>query len=110
MNGDTGQFLSGVRDRGRWKLLLDVCSSIAVIAAAGIFVWKTLSTRPEVTIGRAEAPIPSQPLLLDGASIKGNPETAKAAILEFADFQCPYCAKFLRAHCQVSLDMLNAEI
>src|SRR5262249_38818467 len=47
----------------------------------------------------APAPVAAAPtgpidFALDGAQIKGNPK-AKATLVEFADFQCPYCARAL---------------
>ncbi len=40
-------------------------------------------------------PLPSDPLSLDGAMLRGQ-RTAKAAIVEFTDLQCPYCGLFAR--------------
>lgn len=94
MNEDTGQLISGARGRLRWRTVLDVCTSIAVIVAASTLVWKAVGARLAAPQTRSEAAIPSQPLLIDGAIIKGTPQTAKVAMLEFADFQCPFCAKF----------------
>lgn len=37
--------------------------------------------------------IPSEPVSLTGAQLKGS-RTAKVAILEFSDFQCPFCSRF----------------
>src|SRR5262249_41141078 len=47
----------------------------------------------------AAAPVAAAPtgpidFALDGAQIKGNPK-AKVTMVEFADFQCPYCARAL---------------
>lgn len=51
------------------------------------------STRP--TKAAPPVPLPSQPLSFDGAPLKGN-RSAKIAIIEYSDFQCPYCGQFAR--------------
>jgi protein-disulfide isomerase len=43
--------------------------------------------------GANKAAVPAAPLSLAGASIRGN-RTAKIAVVEFSDFECPYCASF----------------
>jgi protein-disulfide isomerase len=40
-------------------------------------------------------PLPSEPLSLKGAALQGSPE-AKVVIIEYSDFQCPYCGRFAR--------------
>jgi protein-disulfide isomerase len=37
--------------------------------------------------------LPAEPVSLAGAPVKGS-QDAQVAILEFSDFQCPYCARF----------------
>ena len=43
----------------------------------------------------AEPPLPKKPLPLAGAPTRGSRE-AHVAVIEFADFQCPFCAAFAR--------------
>jgi protein-disulfide isomerase len=45
--------------------------------------------------GGKTAPLPKTKVSLQGAPTKGNP-AATVAVIEFADFQCPYCAAFFR--------------
>jgi protein-disulfide isomerase len=42
-----------------------------------------------------EAVLPAEPLSLEGAQFRGN-LTAKVVLLEYSDFQCPYCGRFAR--------------
>ncbi len=45
---------------------------------------------------QAQALLPSEPVSIAGAALKGN-RAAKVAILEFSDFECPYCGRFARS-------------
>lgn len=78
-------------------LLLSVLSNLAV--------WTQLRQLEDVLALRVPSPTASQrpedradvaikePLSLAGAQIRGR-QDSKVAILEFSDFQCPFCAKF----------------
>src|SRR6266849_2191958 len=73
--------------------MLDIAASIAMIGAAGTVAWPILhgsggrAVRPAVTI-------PTEPLSLEGAPILGS-ASARVVIVEFSDFECPFCAKFV---------------
>ncbi len=44
---------------------------------------------------RPEPAVPDDPVSLDGANLDG-PRSATVAVIEFSDFQCPYCGRFAR--------------
>jgi protein-disulfide isomerase len=44
---------------------------------------------------RPEPALPTDPVSLDGAQVKGL-KTAPVAVIEYSDFQCPYCGRFAR--------------
>lgn len=44
----------------------------------------------------APPPIPTEPVSLAGAQTKGD-ANAKVAVIEYTDFQCPYCASFVNS-------------
>jgi protein-disulfide isomerase len=82
--------------RLNWKTALDSAATVAVIVACGSLTWATLRSgsapgRPKPT--QESVPLPSTSVPLSGATIKGS-MTAPVAIIEYSDFQCPYCAVF----------------
>ena len=79
--------------RSSARRLLDTVASLALIVASMTVVWNTfLKNPPEVRRGPAPV-VPSEIQSLDGARTKGQ-TSAKAAIIEYADFQCPFCRDF----------------
>lgn len=59
-----------------------------------------LRTRPAAPPAQAARPAPSPlpanlSLSLEGAAVKGKPE-ARLAIIEFSDFECPFCGRYSR--------------
>jgi protein-disulfide isomerase len=83
----------------RW---LDVTATIAVIAAAGTLSWAFLREElhprsVEVVEARRDSRptqvLPDRPIVLAGAATLGSP-LARVAIIEYSEFQCPYCGQF----------------
>ncbi len=87
-------------DRGqqrysRARAIFEVASAIAVTTAALIIIWE-MAVAPWIAARSSpESRIPSAPISFAGAPIKGS-HSAKIAILEFSDFECPFCGKFSR--------------
>jgi protein-disulfide isomerase len=87
------------------KRAVEFASAVAMIAASGVVVWAVMRAQnqpapqpraaaaPAVT--RTAPPIPAQPLALAGAAVIGN-RSSSVAIIEFSDFQCPFCARFVK--------------
>jgi protein-disulfide isomerase len=73
------------------KSSLDVLTSFVLIAAALTLVYKNVTSGP--TKAAAELQVPSEALSLDGAQIRGAND-AEAVMIVYADFQCPFCARF----------------
>jgi protein-disulfide isomerase len=79
-----------------WRSALDALAAIAMIVAAGSLVYavfRTPSKNPQPTT--RTRPVATEPVSLDDASLKGS-ATARVVLIEYADFECPYCAAFAR--------------
>ncbi len=78
----------------RWRNGLELLSTlITAIAAVAVTAWvvsQWLSHRPSTFS------VPSTPVSLDDAVLKGE-ENARFVILEYSDFECPFCGAFARA-------------
>jgi protein-disulfide isomerase len=71
---------------------LDTVASIAVIVSAAVLLYTVLG--PSCTIYKPNtSPLPKEPIDRTGAPVLGRAD-ARAAIIVFSDFQCPYCARF----------------
>jgi protein-disulfide isomerase len=85
----------------RLRTLLELVSLVLTIAACGAILYVVIRdrqtpSRPEIAgvpMPTADLPLPSELASLDGAQLEGN-STATIAVIEFSDFQCPYCGRF----------------
>jgi protein-disulfide isomerase len=76
----------------RVRSVLDVVAAVAMIGCSVYVAWLLgTSSRPPT----ASAPVPTKPISIDGAVIRGS-SSATVTVIEFADFQCPYCGTFQR--------------
>jgi protein-disulfide isomerase len=79
--------------------LLDLLATVLVIVAAGSVIARTFWHQPDSSLPSlrraVELPVPDAPQSLDGAATVGK-HTAKIAVIQYSDFECPYCAMFAR--------------
>jgi protein-disulfide isomerase len=84
--------------RSRWRSRLELSATIllivVVLLVAGLAVWDRLN-RPPLQAARTETPPPREPVSIDGAPIRGD-RNAKVALIEFSEFQCPFCGRSAR--------------
>jgi protein-disulfide isomerase len=77
-----------------------IITFMAVLGLAGATVWGLRHdhprARPPTAVVTAELPAPVEPLSLDGARLRGEP-SAGVVVLEFSDFECPFCGVFARS-------------
>lgn len=98
---------SSVRQPQRWRQLLEVATSLAMLVAAVLLIWATVhkvlahQTPPE-------PPLPSKPIPIAGAQLLGE-RHAPVVVTLFSDFECPYCAKLVAGALQeVRRDYVSA--
>lgn len=84
-----------VSPRRSVKSWLDVIATVGMIVAAGAVTWTTLRPSTTTSAARREIPVPSTPIDVTGVPTIGSPEAA-VVLIEFSDFQCPYCGRFAR--------------
>jgi protein-disulfide isomerase len=82
----------------RWRTVLDAASTILLIVASTVILVVVFldryGPRPvDAVHGVRPAPVPTEPLSLEGATLLGD-KNAKVAVIEYSDFECPFCGKF----------------
>lgn len=86
-----------------WRGYLDVAATVAVILVSLAVTWAVVSARllpPSVSArgaataaNRTVAALPTEPIQIGQGPVKGRLD-AKVALIEYSDFQCPFCARF----------------
>src|SRR6186997_2096475 len=84
------------KSRQTWRTILDlgstVLSVLTCLVVLGFVARDQFGSAPNPQ--REEAPLPTAPISLAGVPAKGHPQ-ARVVVLEFSDFQCPFCSKFV---------------
>ena len=68
---------------------LDIVAGVAVIVAVAVFIWDRFAPK-----SGAEIPVPKALVQVDDLPFEGMKKEGQVAILEFSDFECPFCAQF----------------
>jgi protein-disulfide isomerase len=87
------------------RALLETAALLMIVAVCAAMlvaiVRDSRSAHPAVPPPRAPAaraadgPLPTEPISLEGAQVQGS-RTASVVVIEYSDFQCPYCGRFAR--------------
>src|SRR5258708_865285 len=87
--------------RSPWTARLDLAATILLIVVAlfigGVIMWDRLSPPAAQAGATARSPLhlPPEPISIEGATIRGD-RNAKVALIEFSEFECPFCARSAR--------------
>jgi protein-disulfide isomerase len=73
-------------------LVLDIAVTVAVLIAAGVYVWSRFRG-PQPPTSTIE--LPDSPVSIAGVALHGS-GNARVILLEFSDYQCPFCGRFTR--------------
>lgn len=80
-----------------WRSRLEVSATILLIVVTlllgGLAVWDRVV--PPAPPPAVEQPLPLEALSIDDAPTRGEGD-ARVALIEFSDFECPYCARSAR--------------
>lgn len=86
----------------RIRLNLNTVAALSVIAASTTVIVRThraspaFGTRTQQPPSRSQPrPLPATPLSMSGLDTEGNPQ-ARVALVEFTDFECPFCRSFAK--------------
>jgi protein-disulfide isomerase len=64
-----------------------------MILLAATVVWQNFASATADPAGAvSRVPVPDSPILIGQSPVKGN-ASARVALIEYSDFECPYCAK-----------------
>lgn len=80
------------KQRG-WRSWLESASSIAVVVGVGLVAWKIFAVQG--TPAQPQKPPPTETIAIGESWTKGS-ISAQVAVVEYSEFQCPFCGVFAR--------------
>jgi hypothetical protein len=86
-----GSVAGVTKRRFPFKATVDVVTSGLLIGAAIAVLWVNLAGPPPSPSSSLR--LPREPISIAEAATRGSPQ-APVALVEFSDFECPFCATF----------------
>ncbi len=81
----------------RWRRNLDLAATVGIIVVCACVTWLIatgrFSVQPSNPTAGSSTPLPPDPISIAGAEYEGS-KTARVAMIEYSDFECPYCSVF----------------
>jgi protein-disulfide isomerase len=77
--------------------VFEVSTTLVMLAFAAVLVWqgRAASRSANRAGSNAKVPIPKTPISMNENTILGS-RTARVAVVEYSDFQCPFCTRVAR--------------
>jgi len=76
------------------KRLFDALVTLVMLCAAGLVIWQGVAG-PISSRRTQSVPLPAASIDIDNAPAIGRND-ATVVVVEFSDFQCPYCSRFVQ--------------
>lgn len=98
MHTESGQqsVSTGARAASRQRILDTVANVVTIAVGVAILATVVVGFISPAVRRNTNGPglkVPEEPLRIEGATRVGSPK-AKIALIEYVDFQCPYCRRF----------------
>ena len=74
----------------KWRLAFEVSATLLMLVIGGLLVWQRWAATPRVA--RPTTRPPSELVAIGAAPTKGS-GAASVVMIEYTDFECPFCAK-----------------
>ena len=81
-----------------WRAGFEITAALVMIGLTAAIVWQGRGRRSGSAVGEPASlnlAIPTEPIQIGTGNTRGR-LSATVAIVEYADFECPFCAKFSR--------------
>jgi len=83
-----------MRTSGRAKAVVDVAASVAMLLAAAVIIWNGFGR--QYFANRNREKLPRMPIELTADTPMRGKSSVQTVVLEFSDFECPFCGKFAK--------------
>lgn len=85
------------RENRSWRSAIDMVANVLTVVASIAVLVVLVRGMSHTTSSQnsGNTAVPKELLSLEGAQLTGNP-SARAVLVEYSDFECPFCGKFAR--------------